>query len=175
MEKYSNNIIGYIHIFLSIIKCIYGYIFPSIILFDVLYLIIFACVPLLWIFCKGECLISYFYKISENNDYKLGDDPFNHKDVSVLFPNKTHYLLYSNISIFVYIGSLLIVNYRTNIIPSYIMYLTLLLLLLYVYDMDFFKSYYSSLFFPYFQIILTIPLVIIIIKCIQHLFIVYKN
>lgn len=157
------NIIGYIHIFLAILKDIYGYIFPKILVVDALYLIIFACIPLLWIINKGECIISYYCKKCENPDYELGNEPFNHSDISNLFPNKTYYALFSNISTFVYIGSLLIVNYRTRIIPDYLLYLTIIFLLFYIYDMDLYNSYYTNIMFPYFHCILYVILIIIII------------
>lgn len=160
------NIIGYIHIFLGILKDIYGYIFPQISILDAIYLIIFACIPLLWIINKGECIISYYSKKCDNPDYELGNDPFNHSDISDLFPNKTYYTLFSNISTFVYIGSLLIVNYRTCIIPDYLFYITIILLLIYIYDMDLFNSYYTTALFPYFHAILgAILIIIIILSC----------
>lgn len=161
------GIIGYLHLILGIIKNTYGYIFSSILLYDSIYLIIFALIPLSWILFKGECLISYFVKIYENSNYKLGDNQFHHKDISDLFSNKTYYILFSNITTFIYIGSLIIVNNRTNIIPKYIFYIIILLLLFYIYDMDLYKSYYSNLFCPYFQIILTIGLLYIIFNCIK--------
>ena len=170
MNDNIKKIIGYLHLILGIIKYTYGYIFPSILLFDSIYLIIFSLIPLSWIFCKGECLISYFAKKYENSDYKLGDEPFYHKDVSDLFSNKTYYTLFSNITTFIYIGSLLIVNNRTNIIPKYIFYITILLLLFYIYDMDYYNSYYTKLFCPYFQIILTIILLYIIFNCIKKIY-----
>lgn len=164
----NKNIIGYIHIFLGIVKDIYGYIFPQILILDAIYLIIFACIPLLWIINKGECIISYYSKKCENPDYQLGNEPFNHSDISNLFPNKTYYTLFSNISTFVYIGSLLIVNYRTRIIPDYLFYITIILLLVYIYDMDLYESYYTNIIFPYFHGILSCCLVIIIILCIKN-------
>jgi len=169
MNDNTKKIIGYLHLILGIIKYTYGYIFSSILLFDSIYLIIFSLIPLSWIFCKGECIISYFVKKYENSNYKLGDKPFHHKDIYDLFSNKIVYIFFSNITTFIYIGSLIIVNNRTNIIPKYIFYITILLLLLYIYDMDLYKSYYSNLYFPYFQIIVTIMLLYIIFNCIKKI------
>ena len=169
------NIIGYLHLILALIKNTYAFIFPSILFLDVIYLILFALVPLSWIFLKRECFISYFIKKYENNDYKLGTNPFDHKDVSNLFPNKTSYVLFQNISTFIYICSLIIVNNRAKIIPNNIFYTTIILLLFYIYDMDLFKSYYTKLFSPYFQIILGTFLFYIIYKCIKKLLVIKSN
>jgi hypothetical protein len=166
--KINKNIIGYIHIFLAILKDIYGYIFPQILLLDTIYLIIFACIPLLWIINKGECVISYYCKKCENPDYELGKEPFKHNDVSELFPNKIYYTIFSNISTFVYIGSLIIVNYRSRIIPNYLLYITIILLLVYIYDMDLYDSYYTGRMFPYFHGFLGAILIIIIILCMKN-------
>jgi len=175
MYDYTKKIIGYIHLLLCIFKYTYGYIFPSILLIDSLYIILFAVIPLSWIFFNGECILSYFIKKYEDNNYKLGDEPSNYKDMSDLFPNNKIYSYYTNITTFIYIGSLIIVNNRTKIIPNYIFYIILILFLLYCYDIELFNSYYTKLFSPYFQIILIIVFIFVICNCSQKIINIKKN
>jgi hypothetical protein len=96
----------------------------------------FAAIPLSWLFCKGECLISYTWKKYENSNYQLGDRPFDHNDVSDLFENKKIYDFYSNCTTFLYIGSVIIVNKRSDLVPKMILYPTIIMLLLYIYFVD---------------------------------------
>ena len=175
MNHYVKNIIGYLHLLLCIFKYIYGYVFPSILLFDSLYIILFAIIPLSWIFFKGECILSYFIKKYEDNNYKLGDESSNYKDMSDLFPNNKVYSYYSYITTFVYIGSLVIVNNRTKIIPNYTFYIILILFLLYLYDIELFNSYYTKLFSPYFQIILIIVFTFVIYNSSKKIINIKKN
>jgi len=133
---YSNllNYIGNIHLLLACIKYTYGY-YSIASTFDSFYLIIFALIPLSWIFYKGECIISYIKKKQEDNNYQMGDQPFDHTDVSNLFKNNNIiYNLYSDISTCVYIGSLIIVNNRSQLISNYLLYIAIILLLIYMMD-----------------------------------------
>lgn len=175
MNDYTKKIIGYLHLLLSILKYIYGYIFPSILLFDSLYIILFAAIPLSWILFKNECLLSYFIKKYENNNYKLGDEPSNYKDMSDIFPNNKIYSYYTNITTFIYIGSLIIVNNRAKIIPNYIFYIILILFLLYCYDIELFNSYYFKLLYPYPHIILIIAFIFVIYNSCQKIMNIKKN
>jgi len=126
------NIIGVIHTALSLFKNIYGFIVPKS-RFDIIYIGGFAAIPLSWLLCKGECLISYTYKKYENNNYQLGDRPFDHSDVSDLFENKKVYNFYSHTTTFLYIGSIIIVNNRSKLVPNTLLYSTIGMLLLYIY------------------------------------------
>lgn len=127
------NYIGFIHLLLAIVKNIYGYVYPAFLLYDAMYLIIFALFPLSWLCCRGECIISYISKKYENKDYQLGDQPHYHKDISDLFGgNNILYKIYENISTIIYIGSLIIVNNRSKIISNYLLYITIFLLLIYL-------------------------------------------
>jgi hypothetical protein len=117
-----SKIVGILHLFSAIIKYTYGYIFPKTRLFDALYFILFAMLPLAWMFFKGECIISYIVKKYETPNYIMGSKPNDHKDLYELFYNKKWYDIYSNIATLVYLGSLILVQYRSRIIPSNIFY-----------------------------------------------------
>jgi hypothetical protein len=119
--------IGYIHLGLSFIKNVYGYFSTPNKELDALYLITFATIPLSWISCKGECLVSYFIKKYENSDYVLGENT-SYKDITDILGD--YYNIYSCISNFVYIGSLVVVVNRTKLMSNYLLYSTLFLLVL---------------------------------------------
>lgn len=130
------NYIGYIHLLLVVSRNIYGYIIPASLIFDPIYLIMFTLLPLSWICLKGECIISYIAKKYKNNDYKMGDHPHDHTDISELFINNISYKIYYYISLMLYIGSLIIVNNRSNLNPNYLFYITIFLFLIYIIDND---------------------------------------
>ena len=52
-----------------------------------MYIMSFVFIPLSWIMCKDECIISYVCKKLENPHYQLGSEPENVKDIIDLFYN----------------------------------------------------------------------------------------
>ena len=110
-------------------------------------------IPLSWIFCKDECIISYIMKKVENNNYILGNNPENTKDVTNLFAKEHYYFIFYNVNNLLRIFSVLVVNTRTTHINNVIMIPTCLLFLSYNYDITY-KLNYRKLFYPYFQMIL---------------------
>ena len=132
---------------------IYGFIIRKNIILDKLYIISFVSIPCTWIICKDECIISYAMKKMENNQYILGDEPEDAKDIRDLFINKQQYLIFYHINNLLRIFSVLVVNERTTNIHSMIFIPTCLLYLLYTYDISY-KLNYRKKFDPFFQIIL---------------------
>jgi hypothetical protein len=149
--------IGLLHLCGMIIEKNYGFIFVKQLLFDKLYIISFASIPISWLLCKDECVISYIMKKIENNDYILGKEPENVKDITDLFMNKQHYTILYNINNLLHIFSLVIVNNRTTKISYNIFVPTIILFLLYNYDITY-KLNIRKNIYPYFQIILFIYL-----------------
>ena len=145
--------IGIIHLFAMIMEDIYGFIIRKNIILDKLYIIGFVSIPCTWIICKDECIISYVMKKIENNNYILGDEPEDAKDIRDLFINKQQYLIFYHINNLLRIFSVLVVNERTTNIHSMIFIPTCLLYLLYTYDISY-KLNYRKKFDPFFQIIL---------------------
>jgi len=132
---------------------IYGFIIRKNIILDKLYIISFVSIPCSWIICKDECIISYVMKKIENNNYILGDEAEDAKDIRDLFINKQQYLIFYNINNLLRIFSVLVVNERTTNIHYTIFIPTCILYLLYTYDISY-KLNYRKKFDPFFQIIL---------------------
>jgi len=126
------NFIGIAHLVLGLCKNIYGFIFPKSKV-DNIFMTGFAAIPFSWLLCKGECLVSCTWKKYQNSNYQLGDRPFNHSDVSDLFENKKLYIFYYSCTTVLYIGSVLIVNNRSDLVPKMILYPTIIIFLLYIY------------------------------------------
>ena len=61
------NIIGIFHLCGMIIENIYGLISFENNLFDKIYIISYVSIPLSWLICKDECIISYAIKKYENS------------------------------------------------------------------------------------------------------------
>ena len=144
---------GIIHLYGMIFENIYGFIIGKNIVLDKLYIISFVSIPFSWIICKDECIISYIIKKVENNNYILGNEPENVKDISHLFTNEKQYLIFYNVNNFLRIFSVIIVNKRTTNINYVILIPTCLLYLCYNYDITY-KLNYRKLLYPYFQMIL---------------------
>ena len=89
----------------------------------------------------------------ENNNYILGNNPENTKDVTNLFAKEHYYFIFYNVNNLLRIFSVLVVNTRTTHINNVIMIPTCLLFLSYNYDITY-KLNYRKLFYPYFQMIL---------------------
>jgi len=154
---------GFLHLFGMIIKNIYGIIITQNIFFDKIYLTIFLSIPISWILCKDECIISYIIKKYNNKNYILGDNPENVDDISELFYNKKIYFIFYHSNQILQIISIIIVNNRTTNISYYIFIPTIILYILYIYDISY-KINYRKIVYPYFQILLLFYLVLCFIK-----------
>lgn len=124
------------HLSLAFLKNTYGLWFPQVILIDNMYMLMFIAIPLSWIACKGECLISYLFKVLENPNYVLGSQPFYYKDIEELFPSKLLYNIYSNVTTVTYAYSVWVVNYRSYVIPGWALLPILFIYVAFSYDMD---------------------------------------
>jgi hypothetical protein len=139
----SNTLFGRIHLAGMILQSIYGY-FPWIPFdtLDKIYLLQNIAIPISWILCKDECILSYIIKKRENPDYILGSEPYNVKDITDLFPeNPVYYQLFHHINHMVRIGSLIIVNHRASFVSTSIWYPFLSVYTLYIYDITYQTNY----------------------------------
>ena len=150
---HNHKYIGIFHLCGMIIENIYGFIVWKNILFDKLYIISFVSIPLSWVICKDECIISYIMKKNENPNYVLGSEPENVKDISNLFANEYQYMIFYNVNTLLRICSVIIVNKRTAHVSYMIFIPTCILYLYYNYDITY-KLNYRKKWYPYFQIIL---------------------
>uniref|UniRef100_A0A6C0HSH7 Uncharacterized protein n=1 Tax=viral metagenome TaxID=1070528 RepID=A0A6C0HSH7_9ZZZZ len=144
-------------------KNIYGIIIAKNIIFDKIYLTIFLSIPISWILCKDECIISYIIKKYNNKNYILGDNPENVDDISELFYNKKIYFIFYNLNQILQIISIIIVNNRTTNISYYIFIPTIILYIFYIYDISY-KINYRKIVYPYFQILLLLYLLLCFYK-----------
>ena len=137
-----NHIFGRIHLAGMILQSIYGY-FPYVHYnLDHIYLLQNIAIPVSWILCKDECILSYIIKKRENPNYILGSEPQNVKDITDLFPsNPVYYRAFYHINHIVRIGSFIIVNNRTSFLSAYIWYPFLSIYTLYIYDITFQTNY----------------------------------
>jgi hypothetical protein len=147
--------LGSLHLCGMIIENVYGFLIEDKIL-DNLYLISFLLLPLSWIICKDECIISYLLKKYQNPYYQLGDEPENTKDISDLFPSSNYYLFFYHSNHLLRIVSVIIVNHRntssSSQISYFLFYPTLIMYSIYIYDITF-RLCYRKRLYPYFQIL----------------------
>ena len=130
------QIIGFLHLCGMVTENIYGFVIPKTFGHDPVYMTLFLSIPLSWLACKNECLISYLVKKYENPQYIMGSNPENANDISDLFPNPNIYLVFYHINFGLRIGSVIIVNHRSIQIPHNIFIPTLLLYSIYTHDIN---------------------------------------
>jgi len=149
----TENLVGLLHISGMIMENTYGFFVGKSDWFDTMYIMSFVMIPFSWLLCKDECLISYTMKKRENPYYILGDEPENVNDIINLFPSEIYYFKYViPISIALRCGSVVIVNHRTTHIPMSIFAPTVLMYVLYNYDISY-KLNYRKKIYPYFHIL----------------------
>jgi len=165
MEKIK-RIIGIIHILGIIIVGLYGLLPYKNKLLDKMYMINFAIIPLSWIIFKDECLVSYLTKKLKNKNYRLGEDPNDVSDISDFFNNENEYKIFNNVKNILRIYSIIIINNRTTKIDNKIIIPALILYLIYTYDISCNLNYRKK-FYPYFQIILSYYLLLLMYKTIN--------
>jgi len=113
-------------LFIHIIICLYFMLYALIINntkydYDYIYLMLFYIIFYLTVFLKGECLLSYIFKIIENPNYKLGSDKKNddfyylfgkYRDCVIFIKNifivLNIYLLYKRNNNYIYISMIII-------------------------------------------------------------------
>jgi hypothetical protein len=148
-----NKYIGILHLCGMMIENIYGFFREKDKWCDTLYMLSFVMIPFSWLLCKDECIVSYIIKKKDNPYYMLGDEPENVNDISDLFPSeRLYFYFFIPFSTALRCGSVIIVNYRTTHIPMYIISPTILLYVLYNYDISY-KLHYRKRMYPYFHIL----------------------
>jgi len=64
-----------------IVRNMYGFVVTKFTVFDYWYLLAYYMIPLSWLVCGGECVISYLAKKIKNPNYHLGSESDNHSDL----------------------------------------------------------------------------------------------
>ena len=157
MNLNLTTIIGVFHILGVIFRNMYGFIVPSLSILDYLYLFSYYGIPLSWLLCRGECVISYIAKKIKNPNYQLGSDSDNHSDLVELFPNKQCYHIFSITSTVTYFTSTYIVYHR---MCSYgeincnepLHELTVFVYIIYIIDTGYMNRFIINTFHPYYDI-----------------------
>ena len=158
INLYSPTKIGVIHISGVILRNMYGFVVINIPILDYLYLLAYYAIPLSWLLCRGECLISYIAKKIKNPNYELGSDADNHSDLIELFPNKQCYHLFSIMSTLIYFTSTNIVysrmcHYNENVCNEQLHELTVFIYLIYIIDTGYMDRFIINTLHPYYEIV----------------------
>ena len=155
--------IGIIHITGVILRNLYGFVGYSLPALDYLYLLTYYMIPLSWLLCRGECIISYLAKKIKNPNYQLGSESDNHSDLVELFPNKQCYHLFSIVSTMTYFTSTQIVyhrmcNYGEIICDENLHEYVVYLYLIYIIDTWYMGRFITNTLHPYYEIVFGILL-----------------
>ena len=95
---------------------------------DILYIIYFFYIMLLYTFINGECPISYICKIINDKQYIAGSNITYYPEMEYILKNQIYINYYFGIMTFMYILSLFFVIYRTNIFSYFLLFVFLNLL-----------------------------------------------
>lgn len=128
--------VGLVHLCGMVTENIYGIVIPKTFGHDPAYMTLFLSIPLSWLACKNECIISYLVKKYENPHYHMGSNPENSDDLTCLFPSPQSYAFFYNVNHGLRMVSVIIVNRRSTQIPQNILIPTLVLYTLYVYGIN---------------------------------------
>ena len=162
--KSNPTLIGVIHISGVIIRNLYGFVLPCRPILDYLYILAFYGIPLSWLLCRGECVISYLAKKIKNPNYVLGSESDNHSDLVDLFPNKSCYHLFSITSTLSYFTSTHVVYHRryrgidcgvffcSDIGEKSLHYLAVVVYLIYIVDTGYLGRLIMRTTHPYYEI-----------------------
>lgn len=163
VESEMTKKIGVIHITGIIVRNMYGFVVTKFTVFDYWYLLAYYMIPLSWLVCGGECVISYLAKKIKNPNYHLGSESDNHSDLVELFPNKQCYHFFSIVSTMTYFTSTQIVYHRVCYLNEVICNenlheYTVYVYLIYIIDTGYMGKFITSTFYPYFEIVFGILL-----------------
>ena len=131
----------------------YNYLYPLLFknrVFDIIYILVIAFIILGWILLKGECAMSLFFKQQQNPNYKMGDNVFDLSDMQKVLPIGEK-LLINIIAVmtFVHIYLIYIVNTRSNILDTRLIYV---LFFMYIYTILDLRKFYNPRFYHQYNI-----------------------
>jgi hypothetical protein len=124
--------------------------------YDYIYIAFIYFLFLHWTFLKSECILSYYFRKLENNNYELGLE--NSKDdFDYLFGNYKKYFI--SIIFFGILINILIIGNRNNIKKHYI-YIYIFIFTFYLHVKDYFKNHNKNTNFQLFNEIIKILLIL---------------
>jgi hypothetical protein len=94
-----NIIVGILHFFLALFISLYGLLFNKS-WFDYIYILYIILVIISWTFFNGECMLTYYHKKQQNENYNAGEDCTDLTDMYLLFGSKELVYFVITISIF---------------------------------------------------------------------------
>jgi len=133
--------IGVFHLCGMMLENLYGIIIQKHILLDKLYFVSVIMIPLSWILCKDECLVSYLVKKYKNPEYVLGSEPADVNDIEELFTNRSFYNKFCHINHGLRMVSMILVNNRTTKISYLLLVPTFILYTIYIRHVFFIPTY----------------------------------
>lgn len=155
-----NIIVGILHFLLAIIIPFYGILFKKS-WFDYIYILYTILVVISWTFFNGECMLTYYHKKQQNENYNAGEDSTDLTDMNSLFGSKEMVYYVITISIFLNAISEYIVLQRNQFsiylyttLPLFHIIYTMLLRIqtnlhkneLFLFTQEIFKLYFSIAF-----------------------------
>ena len=149
------NLLIFIHILVVLYTILYGICVKNN-KYDYIYLAYIYLLLLHWTFFKGECIISYYLKKIQNNEYELGSDFKNDEYYYILGDYKNYGIILAS---FVLIINIYIICTRNNI-KNYIIFIFILLLQSYIFVLSFFTNYNKNINFQLFNEIIKIFLIL---------------
>jgi len=130
------NLLIFIHILVVLYTILYSICVKNN-KYDYIYLAYIYFLLLHWTFFKGECIVSYYLKKIENNDYELGSDFTNDEYYYIL----GDYKYYANIVVSIILIINIYIIGRRNNIKNYIIFIFILLLQSYILVLSSFTNY----------------------------------
>jgi hypothetical protein len=164
--RITKNLLIFIHILIVLYTILYGICVQNN-KYDYIYLAYIYFLLLHWTFFKGECIVSYYFKKIQNNEYELGSDFTNDEYYYILGDYKKYGIVFASIILII---NILIISNRNNI-KNYIIFIFILLLQSYTLVLSFFTNYNKNINFQLFNEIIKIFLIFFGI----YIFINYKQ
>jgi hypothetical protein len=130
------NLLIFIHILVVLYTILYSICVKNN-KYDYIYLAYIYFLLLHWTFFKGECIVSYYLKKIENNNYELGSDFTNDEYYYIL----GDYKYYANIVVSIILIINIYIIGRRNNIKNYIIFIFILLLQSYILVLSSFTNY----------------------------------
>jgi hypothetical protein len=140
LNERMNNIVGLFHLQGMILQSVYGLVSWRQTIGDKIYMTSFLLIPLSWILCKDECIISYLVKKMENPRYVIGERPYDTQDI-IDIVGRDNYNVFFHLNHIVRMISVLRVNERTIKIEPIYLFPTLVLYTIYSYNIHYQYNY----------------------------------
>lgn len=131
-----------VHWMIGIFSSIHIFIYSK--SYDIYFITLWSFIVMHWVFINGECILTYLYKKRKDPKYVIGTNPSDMPDMKI--NNTFMYILFIIVNVMIFINMIVIFYRNKDLIPLYLSFTSILLILIYINLIRINNKKYNHLF-----------------------------